>query len=70
MRDIIFFLYSLGKGDIDPKDLKEFIKAHPYLRFLGLVSTDACYDECFINPAHQDYRPGLVVSYNNNNIVG
>ena len=51
-----------GKGDIDPKDLKEFIKAHPYLRFLGLVSTDACYDECFINPAHKDYRPGLVVS--------
>ncbi|XP_034180534.1 protein zyg-11 homolog B isoform X1 [Osmia lignaria lignaria] len=51
-----------GKGDIDPKDLKEFIKAHPYLRFLGLVSTDACFDDSLINPSNEDYRPGLVVS--------
>ncbi|XP_076242174.1 protein zyg-11 homolog B isoform X3 [Calliopsis andreniformis] len=51
-----------GKGDIDPKDLKEFIKAHPYLKFLGLVSTDACYDDSLINPKNEDFRPGLVVS--------
>lgn len=51
-----------GKGDIDPIDLKEFIKAHPYLRFLGLVITDACYDDSLINPANEDYRPELVVS--------
>ncbi|XP_012140071.1 protein zyg-11 homolog B isoform X2 [Megachile rotundata] len=51
-----------GKADIEPKDLKEFIKAHPHLRFLGLVSTDACYDDSLINPANEDYRPELVVS--------
>ncbi|XP_031826314.1 protein zyg-11 homolog B [Nomia melanderi] len=51
-----------GKSDIDLKDLKEFIKAHPHLRFLGLVSTDACYDYSLINSAYNDYRPGLVVS--------
>lgn len=51
-----------GKGDIDPKDLKEFIKAHPYLRFLGLVSTDACYDDSLTNPTDEYYRPGLVVT--------
>lgn len=59
------YLISLdlsGKADIEPKDLKEFIKAHPYLRFLGLVSTDACYDDSLINPANEDYRPELVVS--------
>ncbi|XP_017762696.1 PREDICTED: protein zyg-11 homolog B-like [Eufriesea mexicana] len=51
-----------GKGDIDPKNLKEFIKAHPYLRFLGLVSTDACYDDSLTNPADEYYRPELIVT--------
>ncbi|XP_015429427.1 PREDICTED: protein zyg-11 homolog [Dufourea novaeangliae] len=51
-----------GKGDIDPRDLKEFIKAHPHLKFLGLVSTDACYEDSLTNSANKDYRPGLVVS--------
>ncbi|CAK9797298.1 Protein zyg-11 homolog B [Anthophora quadrimaculata] len=51
-----------GKGDIDPKDLKEFIKAHPYLRFLGLVSTDACYIDSLVIRTNQDYRSELVVS--------
>ncbi|KOC67396.1 Protein zyg-11 like protein B [Habropoda laboriosa] len=51
-----------GKGDIDPKDLKEFIKAHPYLRFLGLVSTDACYVDSLITRTNEDYRSELVVS--------
>ncbi|XP_053972033.1 protein zyg-11 homolog B-like [Hylaeus anthracinus] len=51
-----------GKGDIDSKDLKEFIKAHLYLRFLGLVSTDACYEDSLTNSANADYRPELVVS--------
>lgn len=62
---ICLFIY-IGKGDIDPIDLKEFIKAHPYLRFLGLVITDACYDDSLINPANEDYRPELVVSCNYN----
>ncbi|CAK9803538.1 Protein zyg-11 homolog B [Anthophora plagiata] len=51
-----------GKSDIDPKDLKEFIKAHPYLRFLGLVSTDACYIDSLVIRTNQDYRSELVVS--------
>ncbi|XP_076170016.1 protein zyg-11 homolog B isoform X2 [Ptiloglossa arizonensis] len=51
-----------GKGGIDSKDLKEFIKTHLYLRFLGLVSTGACYEDSLINSANKDYRPELVVS--------
>lgn len=51
-----------GKGDIDPTDLREFIKAHPYLRFLGLVSTDACYHDILTNPSDENYRPELVVT--------
>lgn len=51
-----------GKDDINPKDLKEFIKTHPDLNFLGLVHSDACYDDSLINPVNEDYRPGLIVS--------
>ncbi|XP_076622676.1 protein zyg-11 homolog B isoform X3 [Colletes latitarsis] len=50
------------KSDIDSKDLKEFIKAHQHLKFLGLVSTDTCYEDSLINSANKDYRPDLVVS--------
>ncbi|XP_043248975.1 protein zyg-11 homolog B-like isoform X1 [Colletes gigas] len=50
------------KNDIDTKDLKEFIKAHRHLKFLGLVNTDACYEDSLINSANKDYRPDLVVS--------
>ncbi|KAG7188107.1 hypothetical protein KM043_015956 [Ampulex compressa] len=51
-----------GKDGIDARDLRRFVKAHPYLRFLGLVHSDACYDNSLINPANEDYRPGLIVS--------
>lgn len=51
-----------GKDDINPKDLKDFIESHIYLRFLGLVHSDACYEESFIDPLHEDYKPELVVS--------
>lgn len=51
-----------GKDEINPKDLKEFIKAHPHLKFLGLVHSDTCYEDSLINPANKDYKPDLVVS--------
>lgn len=55
-------IYSIGKDDINPKDLRNFIVSHVHLRFLGLVHSDACYDERFIDPTHEDYRSELVVS--------
>ncbi|KAI4486618.1 hypothetical protein M0804_005988 [Polistes exclamans] len=51
-----------GKDEINPKDLKEFIKEHPHLKFLGLVHSDTCYEDSLINPANEDYKPDLVVS--------
>ncbi|XP_043289937.1 protein zyg-11 homolog B-like isoform X2 [Venturia canescens] len=51
-----------GKDDIDAPDLKKFIKAHPHLEFLGLVHSDACYDDSLVNSANKDYKPDLVVS--------
>ncbi|GAB1863790.1 Protein zyg-11-like protein B [Camponotus japonicus] len=51
-----------GKDDINSKDLKNFITSHVHLRFLGLVHSDACYDESFIDSTHEDYRPELVIS--------
>lgn len=57
--NIVFYI---GKDDINSKDLKNFITSHVHLRFLGLVHSDACYDESFIDSTHEDYRPELVVS--------
>ncbi|XP_011312713.1 protein zyg-11 homolog B isoform X2 [Fopius arisanus] len=51
-----------GKDEIEVRDLKEFIKSHPYLEFLGLVHSDVCYDDSLANPANKDYRPNLMVS--------
>ncbi|XP_025074864.1 protein zyg-11 homolog B-like isoform X3 [Pogonomyrmex barbatus] len=51
-----------GKDDINPKDLRKFIASHVHLKFLGLVHSDACYDESFIDSNHEDYRPELVIS--------
>lgn len=51
-----------GRDEIDAKDLRDFIKAHPHLRFLGLVHCDACYDESFTNTENKEFRPKLVVS--------
>ncbi|XP_046464898.1 protein zyg-11 homolog B isoform X1 [Neodiprion pinetum] len=50
------------KDEIHRKDLRTFIKYHPHLRFLGLVHTDACYDDTLINPINKSYRRSLVVS--------
>lgn len=55
-------IYYIGKDDINPKDLKNFIASHIRLRFLGLVHSDACYDESFIDSTHKDYRSEFVVS--------
>ncbi|KAK0177397.1 hypothetical protein PV328_001455 [Microctonus aethiopoides] len=51
-----------GKDEIEVNDLKEFVQAHPRLEFLGLVHSDACYDDSFINIDHKDYKPKLMVS--------
>ncbi|RZF46386.1 hypothetical protein LSTR_LSTR007919 [Laodelphax striatellus] len=51
-----------GKDELSRKELRNFIKNHPHLRFLGLVQSDACYDECFTNPKHPDYKPQLKVA--------
>ncbi|XP_011688898.1 PREDICTED: protein zyg-11 homolog B-like isoform X3 [Wasmannia auropunctata] len=51
-----------GKDDIHPKDLKNFIASHVNLRFLGLVHSDACYDESFIDSSREDYKSELVIS--------
>lgn len=50
-----------GKDEIEVNDLKEFVQAHPRLEFLGLVHSDACYDDSFINLDHKDYKPKLMV---------
>jgi hypothetical protein len=55
-------LNRVGKDDINPKDLKNFIASHVHLRFLGLVHSYACYDDSFIDATHEDYRPELIVS--------
>lgn len=59
---IKYNVYYTGKDDINTKDLKSFIASHVHLRFLGLVHSDACYDESFIDSTHKDYRPDFVVS--------
>ncbi|XP_043479584.1 protein zyg-11 homolog B-like [Leptopilina heterotoma] len=51
-----------GKDEIDPKDLRKFIRAHPKLSFLGLMHSDACYEESLINPFNKNYNSDLVVS--------
>lgn len=52
-----------GKDEIDVNDLKEFIKSHPRLEFIGLVHSDVCYDDSLINPLNIDYKPELMVIY-------
>ncbi|XP_008201802.1 protein zyg-11 homolog B isoform X1 [Nasonia vitripennis] len=51
-----------GKDEIDGKDLWNFIQAHKHLKFLGLVHSDACFEDCLMNPSNKNYRPDLVVS--------
>ena len=51
----------LGKDEIDGKDLWSFIQAHKQLKFLGLVHSDACYEDSLMNPLNKNYRQDLVV---------
>ncbi|XP_054290704.1 protein zyg-11 homolog B-like [Macrosteles quadrilineatus] len=51
-----------GKDEIGRKELKGFVRRHPHLRFLGLVHSEACYDDCFINPRNPEYNPNLQVA--------
>ncbi|KAG1663580.1 Protein zyg-11 B [Nymphon striatum] len=61
----LFTLKSLdisGKQDIEIEDLREWISAHPKLKFLGLVLTDVCFDEMFTDKNHIYYKKDLVVT--------
>ncbi|XP_020298380.1 protein zyg-11 homolog B-like isoform X2 [Pseudomyrmex gracilis] len=51
-----------GKDDINANHLRKFIASHVHLRFLGLVHSDACYDESFVDSTHENYRLELVIS--------
>ncbi|XP_012283903.1 protein zyg-11 homolog B [Orussus abietinus] len=58
----LFSLDISGKDEIDAQDLKKFLKAHRQLTFLGLVHSDACYEDSLTNPLNADFRPDLMVS--------
>uniref|UniRef100_A0A023F1W4 Putative zyg-1-like serine/threonine protein kinase n=2 Tax=Triatoma infestans TaxID=30076 RepID=A0A023F1W4_TRIIF len=50
-----------GKGEIGRKELRAFLQYHKELKYLGLVHSDICSEECFTNPKHADYNPNLQV---------
>lgn len=50
-----------GKEEIGLRELKGFIRRHPNLRFVGLVHSEVCFDDCFINPRHPEYNSQLQV---------
>lgn len=50
-----------GKEEIGRKELRGFIKRHPQLKFIGLVHSDACFDDSLVNPRNPDYNPLLQV---------
>ncbi|XP_069693619.1 protein zyg-11 homolog B-like isoform X2 [Periplaneta americana] len=51
-----------GKDEINITELRHFIASHKHLKFLGLIHSEACYDESFVNPQHPDFNPELVVT--------
>ncbi|XP_066996742.1 protein zyg-11 homolog B isoform X2 [Anabrus simplex] len=51
-----------GKDDISATELRLFLRHHQAVRFLGLIHSDVCYDESFINPRHPEYEELLVVT--------
>ncbi|KAG8297035.1 regulation of ligase activity protein, partial [Homalodisca vitripennis] len=51
-----------GKDEIGRKELRGFVRRHPNLKFLGLVHSEACYDDCFINPRNPEYNPNLQIA--------
>lgn len=51
-----------GEYEIFIPDLRHFLGCHRELKFLGLIHSDACCDEVFVNPLHPDYNPDLVVT--------
>jgi len=51
-----------GKEEILIPELTEFLSHHSCLMFLGLVLTEACKDEMFVDYSHELFRPSLAVS--------
>ncbi|KAK8773725.1 hypothetical protein V5799_011743 [Amblyomma americanum] len=45
-----------GKDGLTVAALRSFLEAHPKMRFLGLMQTDACFDDFFTRelPSHSD----------------
>lgn len=50
-----------GKGEIMRKELQLFLQQHKQLQYLGLVHSEMCSEECFINSKHPDYNPSLQI---------
>lgn len=48
------------------KELQLFLQQHKQLQYLGLVHSEMCSEECFVNPKHPDYNPSLQVLLRNN----
>lgn len=57
----------LGQEEINEALLVVFLRKHPNLKFLGLMSSDVCKSDIFSNPLNADYRPGLEVILMKNN---
>jgi len=51
-----------GKDEILLSELSPFLVSHANLTFLGLVLTESCKEEMFIDDTHAEYRPQLLVS--------
>lgn len=50
------------EGIATASDLLPFLDSHPKMRFLGLVLTDACKDDVFVDEANPNFNPRLLVS--------
>ncbi|EEB12106.1 conserved hypothetical protein [Pediculus humanus corporis] len=51
-----------GKDDVNIKDVSVFLQDRPNVVFLGLLYSDACYSDRFINTRHSEYNPKLTVT--------
>ncbi|KAK6621766.1 hypothetical protein RUM44_001573 [Polyplax serrata] len=51
-----------GKDDINIKDVSVFLETRPNTIFLGLLYSDVCYSDRFVDVRHSEYNPKLVVT--------
>lgn len=50
-----------GKDDILIKDVSVFLENHPNACFLGLLYSDTCHSDQFVDIRHNKYNPRLTV---------